>query len=513
MAKGGGAPTRIASAVGTTPSRSAAETTSIHLVAEHETLFDLNIEEVLENWELRHAIREVIANALDEQLLSQTRPPEITRESDGWHVRDFGRGIEIRHFTQNENPEKLAAPAGIIGKFGVGLKDALATFHRHGIDVRLRSRHGSFRLVTAEKRGFRGITTLHVACDARPVDVDGTDVLMGGVSADDVEAAKGLFLRFSSETTVEQTQYGSVLRRRDDGARVYVNGVYANDEPNFLFSYNITSLTPAMRKRLNRERVNVGRTTYTERVVAILKQSTSEAVRAALSEQALRSKGDQCDEMQWLEVSQLALNALHASGRVTFVTEQEMEASPDVVDQMRRDGYRVVLVGEAQRARLQQQIGTGGPSVRIFDVYVEEYNASFEYSFVEPAQLNAKERAVFELTPALLALVGITGKRAPRVRISETIRADRFDSAGVWDMKEGAVIIKRTQLASPRLFASTLLHEAAHATTLTVDATREFEEVLSTYLGGTSMAALSGRVAADTAASHPARRTRARATR
>ncbi len=35
-----------------------------------ERMFDLNIEEVLEAWEVSHAIREVISNALDEQALS-----------------------------------------------------------------------------------------------------------------------------------------------------------------------------------------------------------------------------------------------------------------------------------------------------------------------------------------------------------------------------------------------------------------------------------------------------------
>jgi hypothetical protein len=92
-------------------------------------LFDLNIEEVLENWEVHHAVREIIANALDEQVLARTADPEIAKGRDGWHVRDFGRGIQIQHFTQNENPEKLASAGGVIGKFGVGLKDALATFH------------------------------------------------------------------------------------------------------------------------------------------------------------------------------------------------------------------------------------------------------------------------------------------------------------------------------------------------------------------------------------------------
>ena len=98
--------------------------------------FDLNIEEVLENWEVEHALREVIANALDEQVISKTAEIEISKDKQGdWHVRNFGRGLQIEHFTLNENQEKLNALSGVIGKFGVGLKDALATFHRRGVGV------------------------------------------------------------------------------------------------------------------------------------------------------------------------------------------------------------------------------------------------------------------------------------------------------------------------------------------------------------------------------------------
>ncbi len=35
-------------------------------------LFDLNIEEILENWKTCNAIREVIANALDKRVLTGT---------------------------------------------------------------------------------------------------------------------------------------------------------------------------------------------------------------------------------------------------------------------------------------------------------------------------------------------------------------------------------------------------------------------------------------------------------
>jgi hypothetical protein len=35
--------------------------------------FDLNIEKILENWDRKHAIREIIANALDEQKLTNSK--------------------------------------------------------------------------------------------------------------------------------------------------------------------------------------------------------------------------------------------------------------------------------------------------------------------------------------------------------------------------------------------------------------------------------------------------------
>src|SRR5690348_2951428 len=100
--------------------------------------FDLNIEEVLEDWEIYHALREIIANALDEQVLTKTNEIEVKKENDGYIIRDFGRGLRYEHFTQNENKEKLSHPELVIGKFGVGLKDALATFNRHHVYVMIK---------------------------------------------------------------------------------------------------------------------------------------------------------------------------------------------------------------------------------------------------------------------------------------------------------------------------------------------------------------------------------------
>lgn len=68
--------------------------------------FDLNIERVLEHWPVAYAVREFIANALDEHLLTGTAEPTITRLRDQhWAIDDFGRGLRYEHLTQRENPE------------------------------------------------------------------------------------------------------------------------------------------------------------------------------------------------------------------------------------------------------------------------------------------------------------------------------------------------------------------------------------------------------------------------
>ena len=57
-------------------------------------LFDLNIEKILESWDLCHATRELISNALDEQALTRTKDITITKYGNQrWKIRDYGRGI------------------------------------------------------------------------------------------------------------------------------------------------------------------------------------------------------------------------------------------------------------------------------------------------------------------------------------------------------------------------------------------------------------------------------------
>jgi hypothetical protein len=148
-------------------------------------LFDLNIERILESWDNAHAVRELISNALDEQVLTGTSEIIIRKDKAGtWTIRDSGRGLRYEHFTQNENPEKLKNIGRVIGKFGVGLKDALATLERNGVGVEIESAHGVITLTQTGKHGFGDVITLHAALSPpRDLKFVGTAIRLRGLPA------------------------------------------------------------------------------------------------------------------------------------------------------------------------------------------------------------------------------------------------------------------------------------------------------------------------------------------
>jgi hypothetical protein len=450
--------------------------------------FDLNIEKILEDWKTYHAIREVIANAIDEQILTKTEPIKIFKNKDGkWHIRDFGRGLRYEHLTQKENDEKLKDPH-IIGKFGIGLKDALATFDRHNVKVFIKSKHGDITIGKSQKHGFEDIVTLH-AYIFPPSDPNfiGTEFILEGLSDEDIERAKDLFLIFSGEKIIEKTDYGWVLKKKSDVARIYINGVKVAEEENFLFSYNITSLTKKIRHALNRERTNVGRSAYSDRVKSILLSCKSKKVAEFLADDLKNYfTGEMHDELKWIDVQEHAVKILNATEKVVFLTPEELMTATNMVDEARLGGYKIITIPKNLKDRIRGVKDIAGKPIRDLEEFYSEYEESFEFKFIKSNQLSEREREVFDMTDKIFSLIGGKPKIIKDVKISETMRKemDSFtDANGAWDPKTASIIIKRDQLKSIEKYAGTLLHETAHATSGASDLTRDFEIKLTELLG------------------------------
>lgn len=461
--------------------------------------FDLNIDRVLAHWTVPFALRELIANALDESTLTGTVDPVIEADKDGaWHIRDFGRGLRYGHLTQNESSEKRRH-AGVVGQFGIGLKDALAVCDRRGVGITLRSRHGDIHTERRAKVGFDDVVTVH-AIVTSPSDPDllGTDVVLTGVTAEQVAEAKALFLRFSGETVLEDTDYGQVLER-DLGARagrVYVRGLLVATEPNFLFSYNITKLNEPLRRALNRERSNVGRTAYTDRLKKMLTAATSTAVATALTDNLSRwASGTMRDELNWKEVALHACRVMQNHKQVLFVTASQLAEGSPQLRYAEQDGYTLITIPNNLARDLRgMRDDLGRPMVDLTQ-YRKEWNDGFSYQFIAPENLTPAEQEVFASAAAVVALgcsrLGRRGKVA-EIAVSETMRLsdEGAQVLGVWEESNRRIIVRRDQLASRAQFAGTVLHELAHAQSGEPDNSLEFEDALTVLLGRVAQKAL-----------------------
>jgi len=448
--------------------------------------FDLNIVRILENWDLSHALREIIANALDEAIITGTKKPEIYKHDNHWIVRDFGRGIKQEHLLQNENSEKKDHPH-VIGQYGIGLKDALATFDREGVSVTLKSRHGDICLQTHAKHNFELIRTLHanISLPSMP-GVEGTTVTFSNLPDEVVAKAKEMFLIFSGETPIESTKHGEVYKRKDHGGAIYVNGLLVSHEPNFLFSYNITSINSALRKGMNRERQSLGRSSYAGRIKDILLEASSDQIVEELIQQIqILSSGASKDEASWIDVQQRAVKLLSAKSNVVFVDAKELENSPNVVDLIKSSGKSIVCVPESLNKKIERDLDCEGNPVTGLKEFIANYNSSFEFDWVLPEMMSQAERDVWNLLPEIEQMYGGRPAQVRQVKITRTMCAsgDPSDALGLWVQPHGLVVIRRDQLRSVQDFAGTIIHEFVHAETGFGDVSRNFEIYLTKKLG------------------------------
>jgi len=449
--------------------------------------FDLNIEKILEDWEMHHAIREIIANALDEQLLTKTDDAIISKKGKSWIIRDFGRGLKYSHLTQNENPEKLSN-GNVIGKFGIGLKDALATFDRRGVIVSAKSRHARISIERSPKQGFQDIQTLHaVILDPTDKNFIGTEFELKGVTGTDVGTAKKLFLKFSGEDVIETTKQGQVVKRNGKHGNIYINGVKVSVEDNFLFSYNITKLSSPIKKALNRERSNVGRSAYAESVKKILLSSKEEEVAEILAKDLPNiSRGIAHDELTWVDVQEHSVKILNLRGKYIFVTSIEAMQHPDMIDHAKDSGHEVIIIPENLKEKIQGARDLSGNPIIDIGQFVENYNDSFEFNFINPEKFSNKERMVYQFTPKILKLFGRVPKKVKEIKISSTMRKDFYGETktlGCWDQKTSSIVLARKTLKSLSTYSGTLIHELVHAETGYGDVTRAFESSLTEKIG------------------------------
>jgi len=238
---------------------------------------------------------------------------------------------------------------------------------------------------------------------------------------------------------------------------------------------------------LNRERSNVGRSAYSERVRSILVSSNSKDIARSLAGDLKNyESGEIHDELKWLDVQEHAVKILNSMEKVVFLTPEELSNETMMVNEAKMAGYEIIPIPSNLKNRIQGQLDDTGNPILDLGQFSFEYTESFEFKFVEPADLKAQEKKVFDKTEAILNLIGGKPKRVKEIKISETMRKQLgsfVEAEGLWEGGKGRIIIKRSTLPSIERYAGTLLHEVAHALSGADDVSREFESALTQMVG------------------------------
>ena len=285
---------------------------------------------------------------------------------------------------------------------------------------------------------------------------------------------------------MESTDYGEILEKRNDISEIFINGIKVAEEENFLFSYNITSINSVLRKALNRERTNVGRTAYSDRIKTILLSAQSNDVLQALTDDLEEmSSGRQSDELKWIEVQKHAIKHLNAREDTVFVTPDEIKnSSGAILDIVRNSGKTPVFITEAVRRRIEDDVDMSGNQISTITSVIKAFNDSFKYDFVLYYELNEFERKVYDVTEEFLRITKSSINK-DQIYISKYLQPD-FPSesfGGIWDRIGERVRIHRSMLRDVSTYIGVLIHELIHADTGLEDVNRTFETELTRWIG------------------------------
>ncbi|MFV0361512.1 MAG: hypothetical protein ACK5LL_00265 [Suipraeoptans sp.] len=252
-----------------------------------------------------------------------------------------------------------------------------------------------------------------------------------------------------------------------------------------MFNYNITRLSAPMKKALNRERSNVGRTAYADTVKKLLLKSNSNTVIEKLVNELKKlDMGGGYDEINYVDIQVHAIKTYNAQNLVVFISPTDAyQLSNDDKEKIRESGRELVIVPQNTFDKIKYDTDINDNKIGTFDLVRKEYNDNFEYEWVSPEELSSMRRVVWESHHKVMDWLKDTEWRN-KIKISKTINEyTNGDTDGVYDYKENLIVIKESVLDKEAHFYEVLFHEYIHATTNFPDNDRNFENELGKIIG------------------------------
>lgn len=435
---------------------------------------DLNIKEILQDWSVSDALRELIANAYDEQKLSKTSKPTISYDHSKREVTiiDFGRGIKPHHFIQNEDKEKNQSEV-VMGKFGIGLKDAISTLFRHGKQVVFYSQFGSFKPVEQLKQGLSDqTTTIHIEYTTNSHWNSGTKIIVSNVNETDFHQALSNFLESQPQVLLSSSSKGQIYKKAGIAA-IYYNGMKISTDDQFIFSYNILSANTKLKKSLNRERKLLSRDAYREIVIAILKSCINKENQELIN--LILDKRDDYPNGEWsfLEVKKLIIENTNKA---------LLLAAPDVQERYllyaKQEGKDLIYVSNRDYNKM---LNDDYVREKTSDYFGEQFISNYEADVVNMDELNLQEKQNWEWVLAKVKKLSLSWSKWAWYsnQTKWVIIKEHPNAEGITNFNPLEVQIVRKILSEQSRLFNVVIHEICHITSQALDGTLEFEQELT----------------------------------
>lgn len=230
---------------------------------------DLNVSmDLAPHLEPCDALRELVMNAFD--AVPDGVPMFSAEDSSTVVLQDQGPGLTLKSFTVGGTHGDMK----VVGRFGLGLKDAVAVLMRHQAKVEIISQLGSYDFEV--RMGKLGTETIHVQCG--PPTGAGTRITVSNlqVATRSVEYVKPLFLCWSRHELLHTSGDVDMYLPNDSGkkhcGKLFVNGVAVTAPQSLHLSYNFKKVTSEQRKAYNRDH-NVEGPMFTKHFMEPIKEA------------------------------------------------------------------------------------------------------------------------------------------------------------------------------------------------------------------------------------------------
>ena len=234
---------------------------------------DLNIgANLLEHLTVSDAIKELIANALDEHTMNNIdNTISIVADKKIYKIIDYGKGITRKNFQFNINKVKQQS-CDMIGFFGYGLKDAIAILFQNKIGITIITKKHIFTPMFCPKDNTGEMSLQMEMRKNTTIELEnnyGTEIRLEGLKKKDIIMAEKKFLILNQPNILYEVENEISMFKQTTSQSIYMNGIELCENTGYHYSYDIKA-TPELKQQLNRDRKNIDLKIFKNRINILL---------------------------------------------------------------------------------------------------------------------------------------------------------------------------------------------------------------------------------------------------